>query len=117
MDRGKLGLFVQAIDEKRLALMLSKSQDYATGDSLSNFKRVNQLCRILDIDPRRSPADCARFLMILKVDRWCNLINNKKESEPENESIQDTVLDLHNYIDLAFCCDLETAPESNRRER
>ncbi len=39
------------------------------------------------------------------MDRWCNLLN--KGTPPKNESIRDTVLDLHNYIDLAYACDIE----------
>lgn len=90
---------VKEVDADRLQLLLGKSQDYATDDVLSNFKRMNKLANTLDIDPRRSPLDCAMFLLVLKVDRWNNLKN--KESIV-NESIRDTVCDLHNYVDLAL---------------
>ena len=105
MDRSKFIAEVTSMHMDRCGLLIEKNKDYATGDFLSNFKRMNQLCKILDIDVRRSPGDCARFLMMLKVDRWCNLLS--KEQSPQNESIKDTVLDLHNYIDLAYACDIE----------
>ena len=91
--------------ETRLHVFADKSNDYATDDALSNFKRMNILCKTLDIDVRRSPGDCARFLQVLKLDRKCNLLS--KGVEPKNESIKDTVMDEHNYIDLAYGCDIE----------
>ncbi len=91
--------------ETRLHVFADKSNDYATDDALSNFKRMNILCKTLDIDVRRSPGDCARFLQVLKLDRKCNLLS--KGVEPKNESIKDTVMDEHNYSDLAYGCDIE----------
>ena len=91
--------------ETRLHVFADKSNDYATDDALSNFKRMNILCKTLDIDVRRSAGDCARFLVMLKVDRWCNLVGSGKE--PKNESVKDTVMDLHNYLDLGYACDIE----------
>ena len=96
---------IKEVELKRYDLLIGKSHDYATDDVLSNFKRMNILCKTLDIDVRRSAGDCARFLMMLKVDRWCNLVGSGKE--PKNESIKDTVMDLHNYIDLAYGCDID----------
>lgn len=91
--------------KKRNALMLSKRHDYANVDVLANFKQLNQLCKTLSIDVQRSPADCARFLLLLKIARWCNLIN--KGVEPMNETMEDTILDLLNYVELADACDIE----------
>ena len=86
-------------------LCIGKGEDYAGEDKLSNFKRMSLLCQILDIQPQRSPGDSARFLMLLKVDRWCNLV--KKGTPPYFGSVRDTILDLHNYVDLAYACELE----------
>ena len=36
--------------EERLHVFADKSNDYATEDALSNFKRMNILCKTLDID-------------------------------------------------------------------
>ena len=105
MDRSKFIAEATCISTDRCGLLIDKNKDYATEDFLSNFKRMNQLCKLLDIDVRRSPGDCARFLVMLKMDRWCNLIG--KGTPPKNESIRDTVLDVLNYIDLAYACDRE----------
>lgn len=104
MNRSKLTSIVIAIHEARVGLLLNKGADYAGEDVLANFKRVNNLCKLLNIDPRGSSGDCARFLMMLKIDRWCNLIGKT----PKNEAIEDTIRDLHNYIDLAYACDVES---------
>ncbi|KKL18508.1 hypothetical protein LCGC14_2474810 [marine sediment metagenome] len=105
MDRSTLIAEVISIHTARCGLLIEKNKDYATEDFLSNFKRMQKLCKVLDIDVRRSPGDNARYLMLLKMDRWCNLLS--KGTPPKNESIRDTVLDLHNYIDLAYACDIE----------
>lgn len=89
----------------RMNLMGGKRNDYADEDALSNFKRMQQLCEILDIQPSKRATDCARFLMLLKIDRWCNL--SRKGVNPLNESVRDSILDLHNYIDLAEACEFE----------
>jgi len=39
---------------------------------------------------------------VLKIDRFCNLAHNKKK--PANESLQDTIDDLKNYIDFIEGC-------------
>lgn len=90
------------INNDRMNLMRGKGQDYADEDALSNFKRMRALCFILDINPRQSAGDCAMFLVMLKIDRLMNL--RRQDKEPANESVRDTVLDLHNYVDLALAC-------------
>lgn len=96
---------VATIHDARTALSSRKSQDYANDDYLSNFKRMHIMCNTLNIDPRRSPADCALFLTLLKLDRWTNLRN--KGTAPQNEGVIDTIYDFHNYIDLGYACDVE----------
>ncbi len=103
---------VYNIEIARIEALNSKGHDYSTDDTLSNFKRMAKLCEILNIDVQRSPADCARYLMILKVDRWCNLVGSGKK--PKNESIKDTVIDLHNYVDLAYGCDIEVKRNTSK---
>lgn len=108
MKREELTQLTLDIDTARAKVMGSKGQDYADLDILSNFKRVSELCDILSIAPKRSAADCALFLAVLKVDRWCNL--RRRNESPANESIKDTIIDLHNYIDLAYACEQEAKP-------
>lgn len=105
MNRDAFIAEVKDVELARYNALIDKGHDYATDDVLSNFKRMCMLCKLLNIKPERSPADCARYLMMLKVDRWCNLVGSGKK--PKNESIKDTVIDLHNYVDLAYGCDIE----------
>ena len=82
---------------RRSKLMENKSHDYADADVLSNFKRVAKICRIWGIDVT-TPSGCAEYLAILKLDRHFNLKAQGKD--PANESVDDTFLDLFNYLDL-----------------
>lgn len=105
---------VTSIKKECDKLLIQKNKDYATEDFLSNFKRMFELCRGLNINTSNSPADCALFLMMLKIDRICNLKN--KGVSPENESIKDTIVDLHNYIDLLYGCLSEKPPHGTLGE-
>lgn len=82
---------------RRSKLMKAKSHDYADADVLSNFKRVAKICRIWGINVA-TPAGCAEYLAVLKLDRHFNLKAQGKD--PANESVDDTFLDLANYLDL-----------------
>lgn len=105
MNRDDFNAIINGIHSFRMGLMASKGQDYANEDILANFKRMSILCDTIGINPARSPVDCALFLTLLKLDRWCNL--RAKGATPKNESVKDTVADLHNYVDLALGCDSE----------
>lgn len=96
--------------QDRMKLMLKKRTDYATEDFLANFKRMQTLCSVLGIEPARSPVDCALFLVLLKIDRWCNLRRTGGIKNPRNESLRDTWLDGHNYWDLAYAAQLDEFP-------
>ena len=105
MDKERYNELVNNIHTERTSLSTRKSQDYANEDYLSNFKRVHTVAKIMDVDPRRSPADYGLFMVIMKLDRWTNL--RSKGAEPQNESFLDTIYDLHNYVDLAYACEWE----------
>ena len=100
MDHEKFQKKWTEFNAKREDILVRKSADYATEDILSNFKRVNVLCSILGIDTSKSPVYCALYLCVHKLDRFTNLLRDSKE--PMNESIEDTLVDLHNYLDHAF---------------
>lgn len=84
--------------EKRKEINYKKSKDYATDDVLSNFKRVGKVIEIMRIKELSAPLTYCFTLIILKLDRWINLLISKQP--PQNEPIEDTILDLQNYIDL-----------------
>jgi len=68
--------------------LLKKGNDYASSDRLSNFKFAGSITGI-------SPEVQCLSLIATKVARLGILLNSNKE--PNNESIQDSVLDLCNY--------------------
>ncbi len=68
--------------------LFKKGNDYANTDRLSNFKLAGSICCI-------KPEQNCLSLIATKVARLGVLLNSDKA--PDNESIQDSVLDLANY--------------------
>ena len=86
------------LHKKRMDIFHKKSHDYAGQDVLSNFKRLATAAKALEIDVQ-SAWGYALFMALLKIDRINNLVKNGKT--PANESIDDSFLDAHNYLDLS----------------
>lgn len=75
--------------EKMKQIMFSKSQDYSVShDVLNNFKLAGAICGL-------SPEQNCLSLIATKVARLGNLLASGKT--PNNESIEDSILDLANY--------------------
>lgn len=77
-----------AMTEKMQEVMFSKGNDYANTDRLSNFKLAGQIAGL-------TPELNCLSLIATKVARLGVLLNAK--TSPNNESIQDSILDLANY--------------------
>ena len=92
-------LFIRDVGHKRRTeLTIHKNKDYADSeDVLANFRRVSQTCDRLYIDVGTEEGTCL-FFIIQKVDRLAKLIMNG--TAPENETLRDTLDDLHVYSDL-----------------
>lgn len=85
--------------EEALALSERKTQDYADEeDVLRNFKLRHQLLSLLDIRPHERAEDVYLADILLKLQRLCNLLHSRRR--PANESVQDTLVDMINYINL-----------------
>jgi len=80
-------IFNQTVEKMR-DIMLSKGNDYANEDRLSNFKLAGSICGI-------SPQQNCLSLIATKVARLGVLL--KEKSEPNNESIEDSLVDMANY--------------------
>lgn len=80
-------IFDQTIDKMR-EIMLSKGNDYANEDRLSNFKLAGSICGL-------TPQQNCLSLIATKVARLGVLL--KEKSEPNNESIEDSLVDMANY--------------------
>lgn len=77
------------IAAKMQAIMFKKGNDYAGDqDRLSNFKKVGLATEV-------SPEQACLQMIATKVVRLSVLL--KKEGEPDNESIEDSVIDMLNY--------------------
>lgn len=77
--------------ETMRAIMFSKGNDYANIDRLSNFKLAGQIAG------GNASKNCLN-LIATKVARLGVLLN--VDSTPNNESIDDTLIDLANYAIL-----------------
>lgn len=69
-------------------IMFKKGNDYANEDRLSNFKLAGAICGL-------SAEQNCLSLIAVKVARLGTLISESKT--PNNESIEDSILDLCNY--------------------
>ena len=79
--------FEEMISQMR-DILLKKGADYSNADKLSNFKLAGSISGL------NAELNCLS-LISTKVARLGVLLNSK--SKPNNESIQDSVLDLANY--------------------
>jgi hypothetical protein len=100
MNREEQIKIYQEIDEKLLKMSSRKAHDYATQDVLHNFKTVSAAAKELGLNVT-DPTNYALFMVLLKIARISNLINNNKW--PNNESVDDSFLDGINYFKLAYC--------------
>jgi len=100
MNRQTFHDIVRMRTEQRQKMFKMKSADYATDqDMLSNFKRVGDAAQILRVEELPHYLKYPFYMILNKLDRWINLIISARK--PENESVNDTIMDLQNYIDLA----------------
>lgn len=97
--------------DKMQNVLLSKGDDYANIDRLSNFKLAGAICGLT------AEQNCLS-LMATKVARLGVLLSDT-DNAPKNESIEDSILDLANYAVLLsmIMADKRNAEiESIRRE-
>lgn len=92
--------FIEEINSKGIELLKSKGYDYAGLDVLKNFKQMDQLTKLLEVD-MTSIEGVHMFYILLKIQRLCNLLFSGKTAK--NESVADTLIDLRNYTDLLNC--------------
>jgi hypothetical protein len=84
-------LFDKMVESQR-EIMLSKGDDYANADRLSNFKSAAYICGL-------STEQHCLAMIATKVARLGVLLDPKAKT-PKFESVQDSVLDLANYAQL-----------------
>ena len=100
MTKEKQLEIITTLDNKLIEVLKTKGEDYAGEDVLSNFKQVSEAAKALGLNVT-DPTNYALFMCVLKIARLTNLINNNKV--PNNESIEDSFVDLIGYSKLAYC--------------
>lgn len=106
--------FVELVNKlvtESLELSGLKCHDYATEDTLSNFKRLSKIGKLYRIT-FDSPYEYALFMTLMKLDRVQNLL--KQQKQPKNESVRDTIQDAFNYLMLMYAC-LNENDDTSRR--
>lgn len=102
MNRIDINTYMEGIFKTAVETHKKKSHDYSNEiDVLSNFKRLSEVAKTMNIDVK-TPQGYALFMILLKMDRINNLIENNKT--PNNESIDDTILDMTVYTILMGAC-------------
>jgi len=105
MDRKEFNKIVDEFMGKSANVLKSKSHDYAEiDDVLINFKRVTKIAKEYRFD-FSNLHEYGLFMCVLKIDRIMNLTKGNKS--PNNESVQDSFIDLFNYVLLSHICYIE----------
>ena len=103
MDKNQqIECFNQMVERQR-EIMLSKGDDYANEDRLSNFKSAAYICGL-------TPAQHCLAMIATKVARLGVLLD-PKAGTPKHESVQDSILDLANYAQLLNMIIVEETPQ------
>ena len=103
MNKEQLHSLFKDYIELQEKVLISKGDDYSNTDRLSNFKNT---ANILNITPQLA----ALALIATKVSRISNLLNSNLP--PNNESIQDSIMDLSNYSFLLYALNYDNSKQS-----
>lgn len=91
MTRTEQEKHISQFFDRMRSVILSKGNDYANEDRLSNFKLAGAICGLT------AEQNCLS-LIATKVARLGVLL--KSDTPAENESIEDSLIDLANYAVL-----------------
>ena len=108
MNSQQFGLIFYETVKDLETTLVAKANDYATEDVLSNFKRLSNAAKALDINVQ-TPVGYSLFMSLMKLDRINNL--TKVEKETKFESVEDSFKDLLGYVMLAHAIFLEKDAE------
>lgn len=82
--------YIDAAAQAAAGILTSKRKDYASMGEFSNFEAASEFADV-------SVEQAIMVLIGVKLARWENL---KLSLEPNHESLEDTMLDLQNYINI-----------------
>jgi len=102
--------FQKRMAELCIATSVGKNKDYASQEeTFQSFKTGSAIIRLLGIDAQTPKGD-ALCCVVRKLARICNL-ERKSIIHPVNEPIEDSVRDMHVYLDLYAAMALEETKE------
>jgi len=82
------------IQKQEIDIIINKSHDYANKENIfSNFEIVSKIVGC-------NPEIVFLTMIGIKIARLSELLTNKKV--PKNEAIEDTILDMRNYLGLLY---------------
>jgi hypothetical protein len=91
MNKEEFLKFIEEGYKKALAVIVKKNADYATGsDPFKNFKMAS----LIEISPERAIL----VRVSDKLARISNLLMPDKEATVKDETVDDTILDMINYL-------------------
>ena len=115
MNLDKFRLFLAQVCHDMQRIMVKKNKDYANLSNIySNFERVARICQIWQVDVTK-PEGCIMYEAVKKLDRLWKL--KKNGVKPENESLQDTVVDSGVYQSLLAGYDISQDDKGERFEK
>lgn len=97
-------ILLKQYQQRQEQILVRKANDYASKDSLSNFKIQAEILKLLGVDITTPEGTCIS-LIVLKLIRYCNLRFTGKVVY--NESHQDTLIDMGDYVFLLHCIEEE----------
>jgi len=98
MNTAQRNELFKSFTEHQSNVLNKKGKDYANADTLSNFKMAGA---IANQNTEHPSALSVLNLIATKVARLGNLLSENKDVQ--NESIEDSVLDLANFTFLLHC--------------
>jgi hypothetical protein len=81
---------VKKWQEQSLQILNKKAHDYASEDMLSNFKKTAEMCKV-------TPEKVFEIMLCIKI---CRIVELQGGKTAQNESLDDTLMDLANYATL-----------------
>ena len=108
--------FREEMHEQSMSIIEKKGHDYThkqqhQGDTLINL-RVAAILGIID-----TPSQGVLVRLCDKMMRLASLMSPGVEAEIKDESIQDTIADVHNYIDYAYLLFMEEHAKRQPEDR
>lgn len=101
MNRKSQTDLFEDIIKKQKEILFRKSEDYANADDvLLNFKQMSELGKNSNL-ASMTPTQVAFWYASVKAQRLGNLLKSNKT--PSNEALEDSFIDMMNYVFLAYC--------------